>query len=68
MQVLRLSRATTSHCLEGFGIHVLNAPFDGTHPATKSIAVSGNTLREHEFTGVAAEGDVRVTLSDNTLG
>ncbi len=45
VQVLRLSRATTSHCVEGFGIHVLNAPFDGTHPATKSIAVSGNTLQ-----------------------
>lgn len=55
-------------CQEGYGIDVLSAPFDGTHPDTKRVLVAGNTVRDYQKSAVSAFGDVQLTLRGNALG
>ncbi len=56
-----------SGCQEGNGIEVRNAPFDGTHPGTVTVAVSHNTITDYQKTGIVANGDVDVDISHNRL-
>lgn len=57
-----------SGCQEGNGIEVRNAPFDGTHPGTKSVLVNENTVRDYQKTGIVANGDLSVDVNHNTVG
>ncbi len=45
-------------CDEGDGIVVRNAPFDGMHPATKSVNIGHSTVRGSRRNGIAIRGDV----------
>lgn len=57
-----------SGCQEGNGIEVRNAPFDGTHPDTKTAQVFRNTVLDYQKTGIVANGDVSVEISKNDVG
>ena len=57
-----------SGCQEGNAIEVRNAPFDGTHPNTVSVAISHNEILDYQKTGIVANGDVDVTINHNRLG
>lgn len=57
-----------SGCQEGNAIEVRNAPFDGTHPGTKTVEVSHNTILDYQKTGIVANGDVDVTITHNRVG
>lgn len=56
-----------SGCQEGNAIEVRNAPFDGTHPNTKTVNISGNALANYQKNGITASGDVNATIRDNTV-
>lgn len=56
-----------SGCQEGNGIEVRNEPFDGTHPATVQVTISDNEVAGYQKTGILANGDVRVTITGNTV-
>lgn len=49
-----------SGCQEGNGIEVRNPPFDGTHPSTKTVTITGNVVTKYQKTGIVANGDVEV--------
>ncbi|MBI2443426.1 MAG: right-handed parallel beta-helix repeat-containing protein [Candidatus Levybacteria bacterium] len=57
-----------SGCQEGNAIEVRNAPFDGTHPDTKSVEIANNTLSSYQKTGIVANGDVSVDIHNNKVG
>ena len=57
-----------SGCQEGNGIEVRNAPFDGTHPDTKTVTVERNSVRNYQKTGIIANGDVDVSIKFNHVG
>ena len=57
-----------SGCQEGNGIEVRNAPFDGTHPATKTVTISHNTVTKYQKTGIVANGDVKASVTNNYVG
>ena len=54
-----------SGCQEGNAIEVRNPPFDGTHPATVNVVVSGNHVDNYQKTGLVANGDVFVEVYGN---
>ena len=56
-----------SGCQEGNGIEVRNPPFNGTHPDTQIVKVSGNKIIDYQKTGIVANGDVMVKIDKNTL-
>jgi len=58
----------SSGCQEGNAIEVRNAPFDGTHPATKMVKVDHNSVSTWQKTGILANGDVAVSIDHNTIG
>lgn len=57
-----------SGCQEGNSIEVRNAPFDGTHPNTQTVEISGNTVTNYQKTGILANGDVLVSINKNDVG
>jgi parallel beta-helix repeat protein len=57
----------SSGCQEGNAIEVRNAPFDGTHPNTQTVDVSKNTVADWQKTGILANGDVNVSMTDNSI-
>lgn len=57
-----------SGCQEGNAIEVRNAPFDGTHPGTKTVLVNENTIRDYQKTGIVANGDIDVNINHNRVG
>ncbi|KKT33608.1 MAG: hypothetical protein UW21_C0010G0004 [Candidatus Woesebacteria bacterium GW2011_GWB1_44_11b] len=57
-----------SGCQEGNGIEVRNAPFDGTHPETKTVEITHNTVLKYQKTGIVANGDVEVSITNNYVG
>lgn len=57
-----------SGCQEGLGISVRNAPFDGTHPATKRVSVLNNVVRGWQKGGIVANGDIDVEILNNDVG
>jgi hypothetical protein len=57
-----------SGCQEGNAIEVRNPPFDGTHPATKSVNISNNRIFDWQKGGIIANGDVKVKIEDNIVG
>ncbi|MBI2101160.1 right-handed parallel beta-helix repeat-containing protein [Candidatus Woesearchaeota archaeon] len=57
-----------SGCQEGNAIEVRNAPFDGTHPSTKSVEVANNKITNYQKTGIVANGDVFVNIHNNQIG
>jgi len=61
-------RQVASGCQEGNSIEVRNAPFDGTHPNTKTVTILGNTVRNYMKTGILANGDVKVDVQLNNVG
>lgn len=56
-----------SGCQEGNGIEVRNAPFDGTHPATKSVTIADNLVTGYQKTGILANGDVFAVITGNVV-
>ena len=56
-----------SGCQEGNAIEVRNAPFDGTHPGTKSVTITDNTVINYQKTGILANGDVYASISENSV-
>ena len=56
-----------SGCQEGNAVEVRNEPFDGSHPNTQYVAVSGNTMTHYQKTGLVANGDVYVDAFENTI-
>lgn len=64
--VLNINQGT-SGCQEGNGIEVRNAPFDGTHPATMTVTISGNTVTNYQKNGITANGDVFAIITGNTV-
>ena len=56
-----------SGCQEGNGIEIRSAPFDGTHPAAKNVSVLNNHVSAWQKTGIVANGDLNVTIRDNTV-
>jgi hypothetical protein len=56
-----------SGCQEGNAIQVRSAPYDGTHPATKTVTVSGNTVSGYQKTGLLANGDVFLDAYNNQI-
>jgi hypothetical protein len=57
----------SSGCQEGNGIEVRNAPFDGTHPATKGVEVMHNKVTGYQKTGIVVNGDVRAVVRFNDV-
>lgn len=57
-----------SGCQEGNGIEIRNAPFDGTHPNTMFVEISHNTVEDYQKTGIVANGDVKVAITNNYVG
>lgn len=57
----------SSGCQEGNAIEVRNAPFDGTHPNTVAVTISGNTLSDYQKTGILANGDVYAVVAGNAI-
>lgn len=64
--VLNLNQGN-SDCQEGNAIEVRNAPFDGSHPDTQTVTISDNVVRAYQKTGIVANGDVQVTIEENTV-
>lgn len=58
----------TSGCQEGNAVEVRNAPFDGTHPDTRTIVVSHNVIDDYQKTGIVANGDVAAHIHHNEVG
>lgn len=56
-----------SGCQEGNGIEVRNAPFDGTHSATVTVIITGNTVTNYQKNGITANGDVKATIQGNVV-
>lgn len=57
-----------SGCQEGNAIEVRNAPFDGTHPDTQSVTISHNHIDDYQKTGIVANGDIFVSITNNYVG
>jgi hypothetical protein len=57
-----------SGCQEGNAIEVRNAPFDGTHPDTKTVEIRNNVVSDYQKTGIVANGDVFVAIRNNEIG
>ncbi len=56
-----------SGCQEGNGIEVRNAPFDGTHPNTQSVVITGNIVSDFQKNGITANGDVYAIIRGNKV-
>lgn len=56
-----------SGCQEGNAIEVRNAPFDGTHPATKTVNIHDNTVTRYQKTGILVNGDVSAQVVHNKV-
>lgn len=56
-----------SGCQEGNAIEVRNAPFDGTHPDTKTVEIAHNVISDYQKTGIVSNGDVDVNIHHNSL-
>lgn len=56
-----------SGCQEGNGIEVRNAPFDGTHPNTRGVEITHNTVRDYQKTGIVVNGDVAAKIEHNDV-
>ena len=61
-------RQPNSGCQEGNAIKVRNAPYDGTHPGTKTVNIHDNTVTNYQKGGIIVNGDVTGTIVHNTLG
>ncbi|MDP3954459.1 MAG: right-handed parallel beta-helix repeat-containing protein [bacterium] len=57
-----------SGCQEGNAVEVSSAPFDGTHPDTKTVMLSNIGLNNWQKSGVVINGDVDVNLSNSNIG
>jgi parallel beta-helix repeat protein len=57
-----------SGCQEGNAIEVRNGPFDGTHPNTRTVEISHNTVDAYQKTGIICNGDVSCSISHNDVG
>jgi len=66
-RVENILRVPAYGCQEGNGIEVRNAPFDGTHPNTQQVVVQHNTVLRYQKTGILANGDVRVVITNNEV-
>lgn len=66
-QVLNINQGA-SGCQEGNAIEVRNAPYDGTHPATKAVEIAHNQIFNYQKTGIVANGDVAVDIKHNQIG
>jgi copper-binding protein NosD len=66
-RIVGLNQGAGSTCNEGTAILVENAPFDGTHPNTRRVTVEENEIVDAQTYGIAAQGDVDVTVKDNNV-
>lgn len=56
-----------SGCQEGNAIEARNAPFDGTHTATKTVEIAHNVLQDWQKTGIVCNGDVDCHIHHNMI-
>ena len=64
---VRNIRQGASGCQEGSAIEVRNAPFDGSHPATRHVYITGNRVEAYQKTGILVLGDVEAELYLNRV-
>lgn len=64
---VRNSALNGPQCTQGIEILAMSAPFDGSHPATKAVTISGNRLSGYVHGGIEVRGDVRASVSSNTI-
>ena len=57
-----------SGCQEGNGVEVRNSPFDGTHPALKTVTIAHNVIEDWQKTGIVCNGDVDCDIQHNVVG
>jgi hypothetical protein len=62
-QVLNIKQGD-SGCQEGNAIEVRNL---GHNPDTSSVTIDGNTITGYQKTGIVANGNVNVTITDNMV-
>jgi hypothetical protein len=62
-QVLNINQGA-SGCQEGNAIEVRNL---GHNPDTNSVTIDGNTITGYQKTGIVANGNVNVTITDNIV-
>lgn len=66
-KIIGMNQGTGSTCLEGNGIVVNNAPFDGSHPAPKAVTLSANQITGFQRFGIIVSGDVNATVTRNKV-
>jgi len=67
-KVLALNQGPSgSGCQEGNAFEVRNAPFDGTHPGTKSVKIRDNYAAHYMKSGIVANGDLFAEIKDNNI-
>jgi Right handed beta helix region len=57
----------THQCAEGSGIIANSPPFDGTHPATKTLTISNVRVRAFQYVGIQAVGDIKARIEDSEV-
>jgi len=57
-----------SGCQEGNAIEARNAPFDGTHPDTKTVEIAHNVVEDWQKGGIICNGDVECDIHHNNVG
>lgn len=62
-----INQGTSSGCQEGNAIEARNSPFDGSHPGTEVVTISGNSISAHQKTGIVVNGDVDATIHNNVV-
>jgi parallel beta-helix repeat protein len=64
---VRNIRQVNSGCQEGSGIEVRNPPYDGTHPGTRQVHITGNRVSAYQKTGILVVGDVDAEIYLNRV-
>jgi hypothetical protein len=67
VNIIGLKQSIPTVCAEGSGIIVLDAPFDGTHPATKSLVIEYVRVSGFQRTGIDVDGDILALIQYNKL-
>jgi Right handed beta helix region len=61
--VITIKRGLSNGCQEGNAIEIRN--FTGT--GTKTVLIDNNVVRDYQKNGITANGDVAVTITNNTI-
>lgn len=58
----------SSRCHEGNAIEIRNAPYDGTHPDTKTVDIQRVHIYDYQNTGIVVNGDVTAIIRSSRIG